>query len=89
MDKGGAIYTLPPDGFDPAPQVGTDVWVNKNPVIPINKEIVPSALKAMIGAGVQVYFVSEDTFERFRDLPEERQEILKSFVSENLKQENH
>jgi len=87
MDIGGSIYLLPPNGFEPAPEVGADVWVNPNSVIPIGKEEISSAIEAMIKAGVQVYFVSEEIFERFRKFPEDRLEILKSLISENNKQE--
>ncbi|KKT74183.1 MAG: hypothetical protein UW69_C0045G0010 [Microgenomates group bacterium GW2011_GWA2_44_7] len=86
-DTGGSIYLLPPNGFDPAPEVGANVWVNPNSVIPIGKEEIPSAFEAMVKAGVKDYFVSEEIFERFRNFPENRLEILKPLIPENNKQE--
>lgn len=88
MDIGGSIYLLPSNGFEPAPEVGTHVWVNPNSVTPIGKEEISSALEAMIRAGVQVYFVSEEIFQRFKKFPEDRPEILKSLISENYKRES-
>ena len=88
MDMGGSTYLLPPNGFEPAPKVGANVWVNPNSVIPIGREEISSAIQAMIKAGVRVYFVSEEIFERFRKFPEDRLEILKSLISENNKQES-
>lgn len=62
-DKGGAIYELPPDGFGCEPDVGLGEgeWTCPATVKPIGKIEIPSALDAMLEAGVQVYFADADT----------------------------
>lgn len=85
-DKGGAVYELSGDGFYSDLSKGpAREWVNKSPVKPIAKEMMPSALDAMINHGVQVYFVDEATLNRFKEAKETDQKIdvLASLPSEN------
>jgi hypothetical protein len=68
LDHGGAIYALPSESFstDPDKGVGVTEWTSPVAVRPIAKEIIPSGLQAMLEAGVQVYFVDRETFERIK-----------------------
>lgn len=85
LDTGGAVYALSPDGFEPVSEIVSDVWINPNPVTPISKEEIPSSFNAMIKAGIQVYFVSDEILVKFKSFPADRLDILKSLVSENTK----
>ena len=63
-DKGGSIYKFNSGGFTSHPHrgMGDDEWVSKDPVTPVEKTDVKSALEAMIENGVQVFFVDTKTF---------------------------
>jgi hypothetical protein len=64
-DKGGAIYEVPADSFQPTPQAGLEdsEVVSEVPVVPLNKTIYQTSLDAMKEMGVQVYFVAKDVFD--------------------------
>lgn len=82
-DAGGAIYSLPIDGFTYSQEAG--VWINQNPVRPLHKEEFTSGLDAMLGAGIQVYFVSPEMFRTLKEAGIHRPEALQTLVSENTK----
>jgi hypothetical protein len=84
MDEGGAIYTLRPDDFEFNPNIG--IWTSPKPVVSTSEEDVLSGLDAMIEAGVQVFFVDQETFKRIKESSDQRLEILRNLVSENMKQ---
>lgn len=86
-DKGGAIYHLPPESFENDPTKGMkgNEWTSKTAVKPTNVEYYDSGLQAMLDSGVQVYFVDQETFQRYKDM-EKKEEIiedLKKRQSEN------
>lgn len=90
LDKGGAIYTLPPDTFDNDPDkgLGTREWTSKLPVRPLRKEVYESGLEVMINKGVQIYFLDQQQFQKFQKLkrsPDHGIRILRKSISENLK----
>ncbi len=82
-DKGGVIYELPSEGFsfDPHKGMGEDEWTHKGAVQPTSKQEYSSALDAMIEQGVQVYFVDQATFQRFREDAEGK--MFDELTSEN------
>ena len=82
-DRGGAIYTLPSVGFTYSPEVGYAAWTNPNPVRPLSKEEIPSALKAMISAGVYVYFVYPEILVQFKQQKDLRFQLLQSLTPLN------
>ena len=83
-DKGGHVYVLPSDTFEPSPHKGmSDEWVSKEAVQPLNVLEYPSALEAMIENGVQVYFVDLDTYRRIRAAEDHGYSIYQSLQSEN------
>jgi len=87
-DKGGAIYHLPPESFENDPTKGVKgnvEWTSKIAVKPASVEYYDSGLQAMLDAVVQVYFVDQETFQRYKDM-EKKEEIiedLKKRQSEN------
>jgi hypothetical protein len=87
LDQGGAIYTLPSDSFSTDLQkgLGEAEWTSNQPVSPLAKEEHSSALEAMLGYGVQVYFVDPDTYQSIRQAPDHGLSILHSLTSENQK----
>lgn len=87
LDKGGAIYTFDSGQFENDPNKGlrTKEWTSKIPVKPIAKEEFDSALDEMINAGVQVYFVNEEAFQKIEKSSDHGNEILRNTVSENMK----
>ena len=78
LDHGGAIYTLPSESFstDPTKGVGTTEWTSPVAVKPIAKEVMQSGLQAMLEAGVQVYFVDRETFERIKQSDDHGKEVI-------------
>jgi len=64
LDTGGVVYSLPAITFenDPDKGLGEFEWTSAEPVVPNEKESVPSALVDMLAHGVQVYFVNTETF---------------------------
>lgn len=55
-------------------------WTSVETVIPIGKEIVPSALNDMLKHGVQVYFVDKTTFDQIQKTPDHGESIVKSLT---------
>jgi hypothetical protein len=80
MDKGGYIYTLPPETFgaDPNKGLGLFEWTSQSPVKPKAKKYFSSGLSAMREYGVKVYVVDQETFARFK-LEQDDIKILESF----------
>lgn len=87
IDKGGSIYTLPPDTFtcDPKKSMGVHEWVSKVPVKPLKVEDYDSCLEAMLENGVQVFFVNKETFKEINNSSDHGNKILKALESENKK----
>jgi len=83
-DKGGSIYKFSNDSFICYPDkgMGEDEWVSKDPVTPLEKTDVESALDAMIENGVQIFFVDKKTFNRISH-DEDFIDIIKRLESEN------
>ncbi len=83
-DNGGSIYKFKSDGFTSHPHkgMGDDEWVSKEPITPIEKTDVQSALEAMIENGVQVFFVDKGTFNKIKHSADWF-ETLKTLESEN------
>ena len=83
-DKGGYIHVLPNDTFEPSPHNGmSSEWVSKEPVKPVKELKYDSALEAMIGNGVQVYFVDMDTYNKIRAAGDHGYSIYRCLQSEN------
>jgi hypothetical protein len=85
-DKEGVIYELPPEGFGCKPDMGLgeDEWTCPTSVRPVGKQVVPSALEAMLEAGVQVYFVPDkETLRRIHSSPDYGLAELRAMRSEN------
>ena len=84
LDVGGAIYLLPNETFENNPDKGLREleWTSAKPVTPIKKEIVNSALDTMLKNGVQVYFVSTETFLKMRAASDHGESIIKSLIPE-------
>ena len=89
MDKGGVIYSLPNDSFetDAGKGLGELEWTSPSTVTPLTKEVVPSALDAMVANNVQVYFVDRETFEQINAASDHGLSILRSLTSENRKRD--
>lgn len=86
-DHGGAIYYLPPETFVLNPEsklAGGNEYISRKEVRPIKKEEYESSLEAMIKAGIEVYFVDRDTFDKFKKAKNGRL-ILEQLESENQK----
>ena len=85
LDRGGAIYCLPSGSFDhnPDANMGEIEWTSKEPVRPINKELIGSGLEAMIKLGVQVYFVNKATFAAIEQSPDHGRAILQELSIAN------
>lgn len=83
-DKGGACYEVPGEGFVCETKYGggQNEWTSRTPVTPVNKEIFPSALDAMIEHGVQVYFIDQKTLQEFEST-EDKFEFIQRLTSEN------
>lgn len=88
-DIGGAIYTLPPEGFktDPDKGTGTAEWISKESVTPIGKTVYESALEAMISNGVQVVFTDRETMKKIEESDDHGWEIVSKLKTENEKVE--
>lgn len=70
LDKGGAIYSLPNATFenDPNKGLGKFEWTSAEPVKPVLKETITSALNDMLHHGVKVYFVDKDTYLKYKEV---------------------
>ncbi|MFA6536464.1 MAG: hypothetical protein WC250_00440 [Candidatus Paceibacterota bacterium] len=84
-DNGGHVYILPSASFekDPNKGLGEYEWTSKKKIKPDKKIEYSSTLDAMVGKGVQVYFVDKDVHERIRESNDHGLEILKGLKSEN------
>jgi hypothetical protein len=82
-DNGGAIYTLPIDGFsfDIAKNMGHAEWTSTKKVRPFLSESFDSGLQAMIELGVKVHFVDEDTFRKIEDSEDHGEKIVSRLPS--------
>jgi hypothetical protein len=87
IDKGGAIYTLPPETFETnsTKGLGSSEWTSSIAVRPSGKEVFKSGLKAMLELGVQVYFVDPHTYELIESSRDHGFSILAGIESENQK----
>lgn len=84
MDKGGSMYALPSEGFSHDPKrPAKQEWVSHDAVMPIERMDFPSALDAMMDAGVQVYFTDDATLKRIQTAPDHGLSIIHSLESEN------
>ena len=83
-DKGGSIYKFNSESFASHPHrgMGEDEWVSKDPVTPVEKNDVESALEAMIENGVQVFFVDKKTFNSIKH-DADSFDIIRTLESEN------
>lgn len=84
-DKGGHIYVLLSDDFEPYNGKGMQgyEWVSKSKVKPIKTIEYNSSLDGMLKNGVQVFFVDENTFQEIRKAKDYGYSIFKSLQSEN------
>jgi hypothetical protein len=91
LDVGGAIYFLPIDSFYTMPNkgLGTNEWVSKSKVKPLFKIEFASSLQAMMHFGVQVFFVSSETFAQIKNSSDHGKSILLKLRSENEKLEKN
>lgn len=80
LDTGGVIYSLPNDTFETNPEKGLREleWTSREPVVPIEKEIVPSALEDMVKQGVKVFFVDKETWDQIQTSSDHGESIVKS-----------
>ncbi len=83
MDAGGAIYAIPSDTFHCDASKSATEWTSRVPVRPTGKTEYESAFKAMLDAGVQVYFVDGPTFDAIQNSDDHGYSILKGLQSEN------
>jgi len=86
LDKGGAIYTLPPESFYLDKSKGKREWTSKSSVKPLKKEIYEKGLDAMLDSGVLVYFCDEEKLKEIKGKVKNFPEIMK--IYKNLKSEN-
>jgi hypothetical protein len=82
LDKGGFIYSLPNKTFENDPQKGLKEleWTSKEPVSPVEKEFIPSALDDMVRQGVKIFFVDESTYHSIQNAPDQGESIIKSLT---------
>lgn len=85
IDKGGAIYNLPPETFETDLNKGAGEldWTSKVAVKQIDKKVFKSALETMMDLGVQVFFVDKLTFEAIQSSNDHGYTILQTLQSEN------
>lgn len=82
LDKGGVVYSLPNDTFENDPHKGLKEleWTSKEPVTPVEKEVIPSALEDMVKHGVKVFFVDKNVYAQIQNAPDEGESIVKSLI---------
>lgn len=82
LDKGGVIYSLPNNTFENDPEKGLREleWTSSEPVTPVGKEIIASALEDMLKNGVKVYFVDQVTWKAIQESSDDGEAIVKSLV---------
>lgn len=80
LDNGGVIYSLPNDTFENDLDKGLREleWTSSEPVVPTEKEFIPSALEDMVQQGVKVFFVDKQTWEEIKNAPDGGESIVKS-----------
>jgi len=80
LDNGGVIYSLPNDTFENDTEKGLREleWTSKKPVVPSEKEFVPSALEDMVRQGVKVFFVHKETWEAIKNAPDGGESVVKN-----------
>jgi hypothetical protein len=80
LDTGGVIYSLPNDTFENDPEKGLREleWTSKKPVVPAEKEVVPSALEDMVKEGVKIFFVDKETWDQIQSSSDHGESIVKS-----------
>jgi hypothetical protein len=85
-DVGGAIYSVAVDGFEDTPQEGLSEMekVSRTAVLPLEKEVFESSLKAMEKAGIDVYFINKPTYEKILTHKNE-DEIIKTLKPDHEK----
>ncbi|MDZ7786261.1 MAG: hypothetical protein U5L95_04030 [Candidatus Saccharibacteria bacterium] len=76
-DKGGAIYTVPADNFQPTPQGALSNYemVSQKPVKPTSKDTYQSVFTALHRADIKIRFVSYATFNKLLRHPRQKQLI--------------
>jgi len=82
LDRGGIVYSLPGDTFDNDPKKGLREleWTSDKSVVPLDKEIVPSALNDMLEYDVRVYFVSKEIYQDTLKAPDHGKSIVKALT---------
>ena len=82
LDLGGVIYSLPNDTFENDPEKGLQEleWTSSESVVPIDKEVVPSALQDMLQHGVRIYFVDKVTYKAIQDAPDDGWSIVNTLT---------
>jgi hypothetical protein len=78
-DKGGAIYELPSETFTVTPQKELSEYelVSRQSVNPLTKITYEKSLDAMLGAGITVRFVDQQTFDSLIGNPRQT-ELIKN-----------
>jgi len=72
--------------IDPRFAKSTKEWTSKVPVKPLSKTEYQSGLEAMLGVGVQVYFVDKNIFRKIKNSEDHGYSILRTLKSENQKE---
>lgn len=86
-DKGGSIYEVPSDTFYRVEGKGMSTeFISQVEVSVVKERDFDSTLDALLWCGVQVYFVTQEEFEKFGKSWEEGLALLKTLTSENQKQ---
>jgi hypothetical protein len=82
LDNGGVIYSLPSDTFENDPEKGLREleWTSREPVVPIEKELIPSALEDMVKQGVKVFFVDNEMYAQIVHAPDHGESIVKNLT---------
>lgn len=78
-DTGGAVYTLPSDGFRKTPQEGLMDYemVNDQPVKPLKHVVYDSVITALTSAQISIKFIDEKTFSELIGHPDQERLIDK------------
>jgi hypothetical protein len=78
-DLGGAVYRVAAEQFtlDATYDHGTPEWTAHAAVVPVDKTIFTSSLKAMLEQGLQVHFVSPAEFDQIKVAQNHGWEIVK------------
>ena len=86
-DNGGHIYVLLSKTFEKNPKsvLGEEEYVSTASIKPAKIIEYPSSLDAMIENGVQVYFISQETYRNIQKSKDHGYSIFHSLESENQK----